>query len=226
VAELNLAAALKALTAVVLALFARQLPVLSPAQHAALDVGRAVVTTEQRPASAWPAVTVYAFIDATPEQAAAIFTDVEAHTTYIESVSKSRISRVIDSATIEVDYTLKVPVVSDEEYTVRDHISRSGHHYRVDWTLVRASSTKATVGHALFMPYTNARTGRAGTLLEYFNFVTPGSRLAGIPFVRSRASAEVRATTESIVRRVKTARGTATMTQRVTELRRLVGLPR
>ena len=225
-AELNLPTAIKAMTAVVLTLFARQMPVLTPAQRAALDVGRTVVTTEQRPTSAWPAVSVFAFIDATPEQAAAIFTDVEAHSTYIGSVIKSRISRVIDSATIEVDYSLKVPVVSDEEYTVRDHISRSGDHYRMDWTLVRASSTKATVGHALFAPYTNARTGHAGTLLAYFNFVTPGSRLAGIPFVRNRASAEVRETTESIVRRVKAMRGTATMARRLTELHRIVGSPK
>jgi len=225
VAALNFPAAVCSLPAFALALSAQQAPVLTSAQRAALDVGRTVVTTEQRPTSAWPAVTVYAFVDATPEQAAAIFTDVEAHTTYIASVAKSRISRVIDSATMEVDYTLRVPVVSDEEYTVRDHISRAGDSYRVDWTLVRASSTKATVGHALFVPYTNARTGRAGTLLEYFNFVTPGSRLAGIPFVRNRASAAVRETTESIVRRVKAMRGTTTMARRLTELRRIVGLP-
>jgi len=224
VVALNLPAALKALTAVVLGLFARQTPVLTPVQRAAVDVGRTVITTEQRPASAWPAVTAYAFIDATPEQCAAIFTDVEAHTQYIASVTKARISRVIDSVTLEVDYTLAVPIVSDEEYTVRDHISRNGDHYRVDWTLVRASSTKATVGHALFLPYTNARTGRAGALLEYFNFVTPGSRLAGISFVRNRASASLRETTESIARHVEAVRGTAAMTQRVTELRRIVGV--
>jgi len=223
VAGLNLSTAFEALIAIALGLFAQQAPALTPAQRAALEVGRTVVTTEQRPTSAWPAVTVYALIDATPEQAAAIFTDVESHTAYIPSVSKSRISRVIDSATMEVDYTLKVPVVSDEDYTVRDHVSRSGDDYRVDWTLVRASSTRATVGHARFMPYTNTRTGRAGTLLEYHNFVTPGSRLAGMGFIRSRASAEVRETTESIVQRVEMMRGTATATRRLAELRRIVG---
>ena len=222
-AGLNLSTALEALTAIALALFVRQAPTLTPAQRAALEVGRTVVTTEQRPTAAWPAVTVFVFIDATPEQAAAIFTDVESHATYIPSVTKSRISRVIDSATMEVDYTLKVPVVSDEDYTVRDHISRTGDTYRVDWTLVRASSTRATVGHALFTPYTNTRTGRAGTLLEYHNFVTPGSRLAGMGFIRSRASAEVRETTESIVQRVGMLRGTAAATRRLAELRRILG---
>ena len=212
--------------AVALALFVRQAPTLTPAQRAALEVGRTVVTTEQRPSSAWPAVTVYAFIDATPELAAAIFTDVESHKSYIPSVTKSSISRVTDSATMEVDYTLKVPVVSDEDYTVRDHLSRTGDSYRVDWTLVRASSTKGTVGHALFMPHTNARTGRAGTLLEYHNFVTPGSRLASIPLIRSRAVSEVRETTESVVKRVGAMRGTAAAARRLEEFRRIVGEPR
>ena len=212
--------------AVALALFVRQAPTLTPAQRAALEVGRTVVTTEQRPSSAWPAVTVYAFIDATPELAAAIFTDVESHKSYIPSVTKSSISRVTDSATMEVDYTLKVPVVSDEDYTVRDHLSRTGDSYRVDWTLVRASSTKGTVGHALFMPHTNARTGRAGTLLEYHNFVTPGSRLAGIALIRSRAVAEVRETTESVAQRVGAMRGTAAAARRLWEFRRIVGEPR
>ena len=222
-AGLNLSTAFEALIAIALGLFAQQAPTLTPAQRAALEVGRTVVTTEQRPTSAWPAVTVYALIDATPEQAAAIFTDVESHSQYIGSVTKSRISRVIDNATMEVDYTLKLPVVSDEDYTVRDHISRAGDTYRVDWTLVRASSTAGTVGHALFMPYTNARTARAGTLLKYHNFVTPGSRLAGIPFVRNRASAEVRETTESIVKRVGAMRGTTAATRRVADFRRIVG---
>jgi hypothetical protein len=199
-------------------------PTLSAAQRDSLDRGDLVVIVEPRPASAWPAVTVYSFIEATPEEAAAVFTDYERHATHIPAVTKARISRVIDRATVEVDYTLAVPLLPDEHYTVRDHVSRAGPDgYRVDWTLVRASSTKATTGHALFTPWLNQRTKRPGTLLEYYNFVTPGSRLAGLPFIRSRSIQQIGETARAIAREAEMQRGRESdMRRRLTALRNAV----
>ena len=176
-------------------------PELSAAQRDSLDRGEIVVVTEMRESSPWPAVTVYAFADATPEEAAAVFTDYEHHVAYIPAATKSTISRIVDRATVEVDYTIAIPLLPDEHYTVRDRISRAGaDSYRVDWLLVRASSTKATVGHALFSPHVNQRTQRPGTLLEYYNFVTPGTRLAGLPFIRTRSIQQIGETARAVAR--------------------------
>jgi hypothetical protein len=194
---------------------------LTAAQRATIDRGESVLLTRERPGSPWPEVTVLLFIDAAPEEATALFVDYELHATYIPSVKRSRISRMLDPVTAEVDYTIDLPIVSDERYTVRDRVvAEDSGRLRVDWTLIRATTTKATVGFARFAPYANARTGRTGTLLEYTNFVTPGSRLAGLGFIKKRAVRQVEETARAIARAVETERRKPdAMRPRITALR-------
>ncbi|MEP7348202.1 MAG: hypothetical protein ABI877_23250 [Gemmatimonadaceae bacterium] len=176
---------------------------LGPAERAAIDSGRAVVVAEKVPGSSWPRVTVYRFIAGSAEEAAAVFVDYDRHVAFLPNVRRSKISRVLDSATVEVDYVLNVPIVADESYTVRNRLTSfvadsgaEGRSYRVTWTLVRASSTKAADGEALFTPH------RDGTLLTYRNLVVPGSRLASLGFIRGRAQREVEATARAIAEEV------------------------
>lgn len=194
---------------------------LAPIQRAAIDRGEVVRLTRDRLGSAWPAVSVFLYIDATPEEATAVFIDYGLHSSYIPRVKQSRVSRVVDATTAEVEYAVELPLVSDEEYAVRDHLSadRVG-GFRVEWTLIRATSTKATVGHARFLPHVNARTGRSGTLLEYYTFVTPGSRLAGLTFIKSRAIRQVESTARAIQRKVEMERRVpGALTDRIAALR-------
>jgi hypothetical protein len=169
-------------------------------QRRVIDRGEQVFLTEAVAGSAWPRAWVLQYIDATPEEAAAVFADYSLHSTYIPNVKRSAVGRVIDPLTAEVDYVLRLPIVRDEEYTVRDRLSASEEraHYQVDWTLVRATSVRGTEGYARFERYWNDKLRREGTLLEYCNFVTPGSRLAGIRFVRSRALEQVRAAARAV----------------------------
>ena len=172
---------------------------LTPEQWTAIDAGKDVVMTWTVSSSSWPRACVFRYVDATPEEAAAVFTDYERHVAYIPDLTKARISRVIDPATVEVDYRLRVPIVADEDYTVRDHVSSAGDtSYMVEWTLVRATTTKATEGSIRFEPHRLATSARAGTLMAYCNLVTPGSRLAGLRFVRSRALSQVRETARAV----------------------------
>ena len=164
------------------------------------------ITREQRPESPWPAVTIVTFVRATPEEAAAIFTDYESHASYLPGTKRSHISRVISLSDVEVDYVVAVPIVSDEEYTVRDHLSRDSAGFRVDWSLVRASSTKGTVGHARFTPAVDPKSGAAGTRFEYHNFVTPGSRIASVAFIRNRALREMEETAAALAARIESER--------------------
>src|SRR5690348_16480086 len=86
----------------------------SPARRDSLEQGQIITVSEKKPGSVWPAVTVYVFVEATPAEAAAVFTDYEYHATYIPTARKSKISRVIDRSTAEVDYSLALPLVPDE----------------------------------------------------------------------------------------------------------------
>ncbi len=174
---------------------------LSAQQLADIDRGAQVFLTWEVAGLPWPRACVFQYVDATPEEAAAVFTNYARHTAYIPGVRKAKVSRVIDQVTAEVDYTLDVPMVADEDYTVRDHLSThdAGASYKVEWTLVRATSTKATEGNVRFEPHHASAPVRDGTLMAYCNLVTPGSSLARLRFIRSRALAQVRATARAIV---------------------------
>ena len=190
---------------------------------AAAGAGAQEIVREQRPGSPWPAVTIVTYVDATPEEAAAVFMDYARHIEFIPSTRLSRVSRIHSPSDVEVDYVVALPIVSDEAYTVRDRLSRDSAGYRVDWTLVRASSTKGTVGHARFTPATNPRTGKPGTRFEYHNFVTPGSRIAGMGFIRNRALREMEQTAAAFARRFESERAKPTMKPLVESLRSALG---
>lgn len=174
---------------------------LSAAQRTVVEDGGQVFLTWNVAGSPWPRACVFEYIDATPEEAAAAFTNYARQREYIPGLRRARVSRVVDATTVEVDYTLDVPIVADEDYTVRDHLSSydGGASYRVDWTLVRATSTKATDGAVRFEPHHIDRSGRDGTLMAYCNLVVPGSRLAGLSFIRSRALAQLREAAHAVV---------------------------
>ena len=172
---------------------------LTPGQREAVDARQDVFITSPSSTSPWPRACVFRYVDATPAEAAAVFMDYEHHAAYIPDLTKARISRVIDPATVEVDYRLRVPIVADEDYTVRDHVSTAGDtSFTIEWTLVRATTTKATEGSVRFEPHRIATAPRGGTLMAYCNLVTPGSRLAGLHFIKSRALSQVRATARAI----------------------------
>lgn len=180
---------------------------LSPDQRAILESGGRVVLTEEIAGSVWPRITVLQFVVGSPEESAAVFMDYARHASFVPNVLVSRVSRVVDAATLEVDYVLSVPIAPDESYTVRNRMSstlsaRAGdaRTYRVEWTLVRASSTKAAEGEARFEPY------RGGTLFTYRNLVVPGGRIAGLGFIRRRAAKDVEATAQAIAAQVATQR--------------------
>lgn len=182
------------------------------------------ISREQRAGSPWPAVTIVTYVDATPEEAAAVFIDYARHVDYIPSTRLSRVSRVHSASDVEVDYIVALPIVRDEHYTVRDRLSRDSAGYRVDWTLVRASSTKATVGHARFTAAVDPKTGKPVTRFEYHNFVTPGSRIAGMGLIRNRALKEMVQTAAALARRFELERkNSAAMQARIASLRAALG---
>ena len=127
---------------------------------------------------------------------------------------------------IEVAQEMRVPIVRDEWWEVRDSVSaQDDGSYRIAWTLVRARTTKSVTGYAHFEPYHNTTTGRDGTLLTYHNFVWPGSGMAKIGLVERHALKKVRETVRALRDHVERARreDPERVAMQVAALREMVG---
>jgi hypothetical protein len=170
---------------------------LTPEQKSKIQAGQQVVVTQDAAGSAWPKVWVYQRIESTPEEAAAVFTDFESAPSYIPNLKKAKISKRIAKNIFEIDYILEVPVFADEEYTVRDVVTSydRGASYQIEWSLVRASSTKSSNGYAKFEAL------GSGTIMAYYNFVVPGAFGSGM--VKERAMRQVRDTVNLTVKQVE-----------------------
>ena len=179
---------------------------LTSAERAALESGKQIVREDPSPGAPWPRVTVLQLVEASPREAAAVFADYDLHSTYLPGVKKSAVSRQLSPRVAEVDYLLYVPVFADEHYTVRDSLTRSadGASYRIDWSMVRARSTKSILGHVRFEPYRNPRPGTQVTLVTYVNLVVPGQRLAGP--LKGRALKQVRETVIALGKQIELVR--------------------
>ncbi len=172
---------------------------LTAEQRQLIDTGEQVFVTRDSAKTPWPMAWVFQFIDAEPEAAAAVFADAERQVEYVPDLKSSRIVERIAPGVIEVRQEMRVPIVKDEWWIVRDSVSASDSgSYRIAWTLVRARTTKAVNGFARFEPYRNELTGRDGTLLIYHNFAVPGSRMAGLGLIERHALKKLRETARAL----------------------------
>lgn len=163
---------------------------LTADQKARIQKGEAVVVTQEDSSSPWPKTWVYRRVDATAEEFAAVFADVELAPSYMPIVKKAKISARPARNVIDVDYEVEVPLFKNETYTTRNTLSRRGEGFEVAWTLVRASTTRASEGYARF------ETLGTGGFVAYYNFVTPGMPGAGL--VKDRALRQVVDTVNAI----------------------------
>jgi hypothetical protein len=188
----------------VTALATAQLPPLTPEQVERVERGEAVQVLRAQPDSPWPRSTVYQFIEATPEQSAAVLADYALQQTYIPRLTTSRILHAANGET-DVEYVISIPIYPDERSVSRQRVVESGGEYRLEWHTVVDSSAKGSVtqGSATFRAMTNSRTGRTGTLMIHEQSVVPASMFARVPMVRNRAIETSRQTAEAIRKQVE-----------------------
>jgi hypothetical protein len=174
---------------------------LTPVQKSALQRGEQVSAVEAVAGKSWPKVTLYQLIHATAEEGAAVFADFEKASSFVPDLKKSVISRREGPSVIHVDYTLKLPLVADENYTIRNTISTytaRGTAYSIDWKLVRADTTRDTVGFARF------ESVGTETLFVYHNFVTPAPGLSDM--LKKRAIRQVATVAKAFAQRIEKVR--------------------
>ncbi len=148
---------------------------LDAAEVAEVKSGKQVVVLEEVKGETWPRVSIYRKVAATPEEVAAVFFDYKRAFTYIPKIFKSDISKQHSACVADVDYALDVPILPDEFYTARNRLSRiPDGGYLIDWTLLRAVQTKASVGELRVEPDGNE------AILRYRILTTPSSGMAGL----------------------------------------------
>lgn len=161
-----------------------------------LNAGRHVAVHHEVEGKPWPRVKIYARVDASPEEVAAVFFDYPTAKTYIPDVIESRISKRVTSSKLEVDYEVDVPILPDEQYTALNEIETvEGGGYIISWRLLRALQTKGAEGNLRVEP------SAEGSVICYTNLVTPGSAMAKL--LRSLALKRMDSTVEAIVDKVE-----------------------
>ena len=189
---------------------------------AQIEKGEQVFLTQYVNTSNWPKVWIYQIIDASPEEVAAVFFDYAHHKDFFPSMYQSDIKQWINPREAKVQYSISVPVVSDEVYTVHDILSAydGGKSFLVTWKMLQGIHTVDTVGSIKMEAHGNK------TIIEYYNFVTPGGRLARLRAVRNKALATVSQTAWALdketVRRAK--EEDARMKSDVAKVRTALGL--
>jgi hypothetical protein len=198
----------------------------SAQQH---DVNRSltVVATMDVPGGQWPRVCVYRFVAANPEASLAVFVDYPLRASYIPDVRRSAVvPGTADSVAKRVAYVIHVILRVDETDTLRE-VVRSldpplAGGYQLAWTALTSSMAKSVNGSATFLPWHNDFTSSSGTLMIYDQTVEPGSRLAGLPFIKRRGIDAVRNATVAIAKQIENevAAQPAQLARQVSELRR------
>lgn len=214
-----------AILSAVAALAIAQLLPLTPEQVERVERGEAVQVLQAQADSPWPRSTVYQFIEATPEQSAAVLADYALQQSYIPRLNTSRVLRTADGET-DVEYVISIPIYPDERSVSRQRLTRSAAEYRLEWHTVADSVSKGSVtkGSATFRPMTNSRTGKTGTLMIHDQSVVPASMFARVPMVRNRAIETSRQTAEAIRKQVEheLAKEPAQLQAQVTRLRAMI----
>jgi hypothetical protein len=207
----------------------RGVQALSSVQRAVIARHEPLVVTVDKPDRRWPQVCVYQFISATPEASTAVFVDYPLRPSYIPDVRESTVvPSSAESAVKRVAYVVHVFARMNEVDTLAERVSRldaPAGAYRVDWHSLMSTMVTSIVGSATFVPFRNDASGAIGTLLVYDQFVEPGSRLAGLGFIRSRGIDAVRNAASAIARQVETesTSSPSALLRQITQLRRQVG---
>jgi hypothetical protein len=149
---------------------------LTQAELQKLTNKQLIIHSKEIPKCPWPELTVFALIDVSPVEAAALFSDYQDHKTYIPNLVKSDPARKIaDNETI-VDFEMRLPwPLASSKYSTGNVFNRlENNEYEICWYLVQSDSLIDSKGIVQFIPY-----GKM-TLLRYQSFIHPTSKLASI----------------------------------------------
>lgn len=163
---------------------------LSAEQLETLNQGKTVVTSRDIPEEAWPELTLFRVVNASPKEVFELFKDYESAPSYTPGMIKAEVIAEPEPRAKDVRYTVRVPVLGKISYVVRNFYSRKKDGYEVSWELVESPMASASTGALTIEPF------HGKTLLRYRNHVTPSVPMAGM--LKGQARKEAQTTIEAI----------------------------
>ncbi|HEY3275370.1 MAG TPA: hypothetical protein VGJ94_02025 [Syntrophorhabdaceae bacterium] len=152
-----------------------------------------IVQSRDIPMHPWPEITIFGLIDATPLEAAALFSNYQDQKKYIPDLIKSEPRRKTAENEVIVDFEMQTPwPLSNSRYSTANVFKITAcNEYEIRWRLVESDSLIDSKGTARFIPYGNK------TLFIYKSLIHPNSRFASM--FSSKAKAGLFKTVQAIV---------------------------
>jgi hypothetical protein len=168
-------------------------PELNYTEQARLENKELIIRSRAIPQRPWPEITVFSVIDASPVEAAALFSNYQDQKRYIPDLIKSAPTRKIADNEVIVDFEMRTPwPLSNSKYSTRNVFKTlESNEYEISWNLVQSDSLIDSKGMAQFTPY-----GKK-TLFTYKSFIHPDSKFASM--FSSKAKDGMSKTVQAIV---------------------------
>jgi hypothetical protein len=148
---------------------------LTEAETKTLQEGKFVVKIQEIKGSAWPEITYYALIEASPLEAIGIFAAYDIQKDYVPNVIKSSVVKHITATDVHTEYELHVPFpLSNAHYTHGAKLFQYDSDYELTWYMVKSTSTDEVRGSAYFTP------SAGKTLFRYQSYIRPKSIFGGL----------------------------------------------
>ncbi len=155
---------------------------LTEEEWKSVNSGDYVVKKKKMKDSAWPELTIYTTIDATPQECMAIYAAFDHQKNYVPNLLKSEVIKVESATTIHTAYEMDLPwPLSNSKYIHGTKLLpvTSG-IYSLSWFLVKSDVSERVQGTSYFFPANTLNQNQSKTLWVYQSFIDPKSFLAGI----------------------------------------------
>ena len=160
------------------------------AQQKDLQAGKTVLVSEELPDKAWPRLRLYRVVNAPREVVESLLLDFKSAPSYTPGMLGAEMVATPSKNVKDIQYTVKVPVLSKITYTVRNYYDQKPEQFSVRWELLQSPIASESNGSLRVEPYGNQ------SLLSYTNQVTPSVPMAGM--LKSQAAKEAVTTIEAI----------------------------
>jgi hypothetical protein len=152
--------------------------------------------------SAWPELTFYFQVEATPLQAISVFAAFEHQINYVPGLLKSKVIKQESPILVHTEYEMDMPwPIPNSKYVHASILKQlDSDSYRMDWYMIKSNSAEIVKGFAEFYP----REGK--TIFKYQSFINPKSFLAGL--FKKTMIKDVQASLEAIRSEIEKQKGT------------------
>lgn len=147
---------------------------LSSEEIGLIEQGQIIQKTKEVEGSAWPEITLYLLVEASPLESMGIFSALDYQQSYVPNIIKSKPIKHLSALEVLTEYEMHVPFpLSNAHYTHGSVVHNYQEDYELTWYKVQSTSTESVLGSAYFSPYTLGV--KNVTLFRYRSYIKPKS---------------------------------------------------